>query len=78
MTNKPRFGEHWRRCKCGAPLDFDEPSRCFACAPELSLEARVAQVAHRIRAEEIAAMEREADLLAEAIRKLGRRIYRWR
>jgi len=75
---KDRFGEHWRRCACGAPLDPLQGSRCDVCAPELSLEARVAQRAHQIRAEEIVAMEREAELLAETIRKLGRRIYRWR
>jgi len=76
--SKARFGEHWRRCACGAPLDPLEGSRCELCAPKLSLEARVAQRAHQVRAAEIAAMEREADLLAMAIRKLGRRLYRWR
>jgi len=73
-----RFGKYWRRCACGAPLDPLEGSRCDMCAPELSLEARVAQAAHRIHSAEIVAMERDAELLAQAIRKLGRRIYRWR
>jgi len=71
-------GPRWNRCACGAPLASGEGACCEICRPPLSLEAQAAAQARRARDAEIVAAEREAELLATAIRKLGRRLYRWR
>jgi hypothetical protein len=72
----PGMERRGRCVGCGGPLHSSDGERCAECRPQLSAKARAIGEARRAKEDDVAALEREARVLAKTIKNIERRV-RW-